>query len=101
MCQDKRTTTCIGKIAVDLHEFPRDETVQKWYDLEEASGSLLLLITVSGSHSTDNVVDLTEFDQNDLRHSIVEKYDIRHTFKDIKDIGQLTVKGKNTPEGST
>ncbi|KAL6732874.1 hypothetical protein Aduo_003587 [Ancylostoma duodenale] len=92
MCQDKRTTSCIGRIAVDLHAFPRDQTIQKWYNLEDASGSLLLLITVSGSHSKDSVVDLTEFTQNDLRNSIVERYDLLHTFDDIKDIGQLTVK---------
>ncbi|KAK6044266.1 C2 domain protein, partial [Cooperia oncophora] len=92
MCQDKRTNTSIGRFAVDLHTFPRDQTIQKWYNLEESSSALLLLITVSGSHSKDTVVDLSEFNHNDVRNSIVEKYDLLHTFDDIKDVGELTVK---------
>ncbi|KAE9419062.1 hypothetical protein Angca_005104 [Angiostrongylus cantonensis] len=92
MCQDKRSNSLIGRIAVDLHAFPRDQTIEKWYSLEDTNASLLLLITVSGSHSKDAVVDLTEFNQNDVRNSIVERYDLLHTFDDVKDIGQLTVK---------
>ncbi|KAK6012936.1 C2 domain protein, partial [Ostertagia ostertagi] len=92
MCQDKRTNTSIGRFAVDLHTFPRDQTIQKWYNLEDTSSALLLLITVSGSHSKDTVVDLTEFNHNDVRNSTVEKYDLLHTFDDLKDVGELTVK---------
>ncbi|XGW23854.1 hypothetical protein V3C99_005792 [Haemonchus contortus] len=92
MCQDKHTNTSIGRIAVDLHTFPRDQTIQKWYHLEDTSSALLLLITVSGSQSKDTVVDLTEFNQNDIRNSICERYDLLHTFDDLKDVGQLTVK---------
>ncbi|VDM59130.1 unnamed protein product [Angiostrongylus costaricensis] len=82
----------LSRIAVDLHAFPRDQTIEKWYSLEDTNASLLLLITVSGSHSKDTVVDLTEFNQNDVRNSIVERYDLLHTFDDMKDIGLLTVK---------
>uniref|UniRef100_A0A8L8K0Q4 Multiple C2 domains, transmembrane 2b n=1 Tax=Heligmosomoides polygyrus TaxID=6339 RepID=A0A8L8K0Q4_HELPZ len=91
MCQDKRTNTSIGRIAVDLHSFPRDETIEKWYHLEGTSSAVLLLITVSGSHTKDTVVDLTEVNQNCERNLIFFQ-DLLHTFDDIQDVGQLTVK---------
>ncbi|KJH41978.1 C2 domain protein [Dictyocaulus viviparus] len=85
-------TSILSRIAVDLHAFPRDQTIEKWYNLDDTDSAILLLITVSGSHSKDTVVDLTEFNQNDVRNAIVERYDLLHTFDDMKDIGQLTVK---------
>ncbi|PIO68060.1 C2 domain protein [Teladorsagia circumcincta] len=62
------------------------------YKSKDTSSALLLLITVSGSHSKDSVVDLTEFNHNDVRNSTVQRYDLLHTFDDLKDVGELTVK---------
>ncbi|CAI4230022.1 unnamed protein product [Auanema sp. JU1783] len=92
MCHDKKTNSAIGRTCVDLSQLPRDQTVQKWYDLEEMAGSILLLITVSGSQSNDSVVDLTEFSQNDVRNAIIGKYNLTSAFNNLKDIGTLTVK---------
>ncbi|WKX88596.1 hypothetical protein Q1695_008328 [Nippostrongylus brasiliensis] len=92
MCQDKRTNTSIGRIAVDLHQFPRDQTIEKWYSLDESTSALLLLITVSGSQSKDSVVELTDADQDQQRNPALERYSLLHTFDDIKDVGELTVK---------
>uniref|UniRef100_A0A158QN97 C2 domain-containing protein n=1 Tax=Haemonchus placei TaxID=6290 RepID=A0A158QN97_HAEPC len=91
MCQDKHTNTSIGRYHFDLHTFPRDQTIQKWYHLEDTSSALLLLITVSGSQSKDTVVDLTEFNQNDIRNSICNFHGC-NTFTRKADVGQLTVK---------
>uniref|UniRef100_A0A1I7XQF2 C2 domain-containing protein n=1 Tax=Heterorhabditis bacteriophora TaxID=37862 RepID=A0A1I7XQF2_HETBA len=92
MCHDKKTNSSIGRMSVDLSSLPRDQTLQKWYNLEESAGSVLLLITVSGAQSKDSVVDLTEFNQKEFRNSVIQKYDFLHTYENIKDIGQLTVK---------
>ncbi|PAV83363.1 hypothetical protein WR25_16111 isoform E [Diploscapter pachys] len=91
MCVDRKSNKTIGKTKIDLSRFERDETVQRWYDLDPI-GSILLLITISGRQSTHTVVDLSEFTQNDVRNAIIAKYDIPRTLSDMKDVGFLSVK---------
>ncbi|VDL83891.1 unnamed protein product [Nippostrongylus brasiliensis] len=81
-----------SKVKIDLHQFPRDQTIEKWYSLDESTSALLLLITVSGSQSKDSVVELTDADQDQQRNPALERYNLLHTFDDIKDVGELTVK---------
>ncbi|CAJ0575544.1 unnamed protein product, partial [Mesorhabditis spiculigera] len=89
-CHDKRTSTCIGRTSIDLTAVERDTTVQQWhtvYSVEEEApcGKVLLL-------STDTVVDLAEFNQNDVRHAIVQKFELRYSHQCLKEVGHLTVK---------
>lgn len=56
-----------------MKEFEREKTEEKWYQLDEDAGSILLLLTISGtSASAGTVADLRDFVGN--RNDIVEKY---------------------------
>ena len=73
MIRDKSSNISIGKCSIDLKNFEREKTEEKWYQLEEDSGSILLLLTISGnSVSAGTVEDLADFVGN--RNDIVEKY---------------------------
>uniref|UniRef100_A0AC35FVE0 C2 domain-containing protein n=1 Tax=Panagrolaimus sp. PS1159 TaxID=55785 RepID=A0AC35FVE0_9BILA len=92
MVHDKSSSNAvIGKCSIDLKEFEREKTEEQWYQLEEDAGSILLLLTISGtSASANKVSDLRDFVGN--RNDILEKYSLKHSLTSIKDIGHLTVK---------
>lgn len=73
MVRDRNSNISIGKCSIDLKNFEREKTEEKWYQLEEDSGSILLLLTISGtSVSAGTVADLNDFVGN--RNDIVDKY---------------------------
>uniref|UniRef100_A0A915B4D8 C2 domain-containing protein n=1 Tax=Parascaris univalens TaxID=6257 RepID=A0A915B4D8_PARUN len=92
MVSDKRTNSCMGTTSVDLNKLDKESANQLLRELENGSGSILLLISISGTISTDAVVDLYEFTSNDVRNAIVSKYNILRTFQRLSDVGYLTVK---------
>uniref|UniRef100_A0A915EQH5 C2 domain-containing protein n=1 Tax=Ditylenchus dipsaci TaxID=166011 RepID=A0A915EQH5_9BILA len=91
MVHEKSSNSIIGKCTIDLREYEREKTEQKWHRLEDEAGTILLLLTISGtSASSESVVDLNEYSAN--RDEIIQKYDLWHSFQSIKDVGFLTVK---------
>uniref|UniRef100_A0AC34RPM4 C2 domain-containing protein n=1 Tax=Panagrolaimus sp. JU765 TaxID=591449 RepID=A0AC34RPM4_9BILA len=91
MIYDKNGNTIIGKCSIDLKEFEREKTEENWYQLEDDCGSILLLMTISGtSVSTGTVADLNDYVGN--RNDIVNKYGLNRSLNNIKDVGHLTVK---------
>lgn len=92
MVNDKRTNSCMGTTSVDLNKLDKESANQLLRELENGSGSILLLISISGTISTDAVVDLCEFTSNDIRNAIISKYNILRTFQRLSDVGYLTVK---------
>uniref|UniRef100_A0A1I8A2Y5 C2 domain-containing protein n=1 Tax=Steinernema glaseri TaxID=37863 RepID=A0A1I8A2Y5_9BILA len=89
---DKHSNTVIGKKPLDLSKFEREETQETWIALEENAGSVLLLLSISGTATSDTVVDLQEFTGNDIRTALATKYDWVHSFNNMKDVGYLSVK---------
>ncbi|KHN72775.1 Multiple C2 and transmembrane domain-containing protein 2 [Toxocara canis] len=92
MVNDKRNNGCMGTYSIDLDKLDKESANQLLCELENGSGSVLLLISISGTTSTDAVVDLCEFTGNDVRNAIVSKYNILRTFQCLRDVGYLTVK---------
>uniref|UniRef100_A0A7E4VRZ0 Multiple C2 and transmembrane domain-containing protein 1 n=1 Tax=Panagrellus redivivus TaxID=6233 RepID=A0A7E4VRZ0_PANRE len=91
LIRDKVANADIGSVNIDLAEVERDRTYEQWYDLENNAGSVLLLLTVSGTAmSAGTVTDLANVTAN--RMDIVEKYSLRNSLSSIKDVGHLTVK---------
>lgn len=73
MIYDKNGNSIIGKCSINLKEFEREKTEENWYQLEDDAGSILLLMTISGtSVSTGTVADLNDYVGN--RNDIVNKY---------------------------
>ncbi|KAK0427991.1 hypothetical protein QR680_010528 [Steinernema hermaphroditum] len=89
---DKHTNTVIGKKSLDLSKIEREETQETWISLENNAGSVLLLLSISGTATSDTVVDLQEFTGNDIRTALAQRYDWLHSLGNIKDVGHLTVK---------
>lgn len=59
--------------SIDLREFDREQMDEKWYQLDHDAGSVLLLLSISGtSSSAGSVQDLNDFVNN--RDTIIEKY---------------------------
>ncbi|KAI6179801.1 Multiple C2 and transmembrane domain-containing protein 2 [Aphelenchoides besseyi] len=88
MIRDKNNV--LGKCSIDLSRFERELTKERWYQLDNDAGNVLLLITISGTSTSTVVANLDEYTGN--RDAIIEKYSLRHSFRNIKDIGHLTVK---------
>uniref|UniRef100_A0A914BY18 C2 domain-containing protein n=1 Tax=Acrobeloides nanus TaxID=290746 RepID=A0A914BY18_9BILA len=83
--------TIIGGCSIDLREFDREQMEEKWYQLDHDAGSVLLLLSISGtSSSAGSVQDLNDFVNN--RDIIIEKYSLLNSFRGVKDVGHLTVK---------
>ncbi|VDM95432.1 unnamed protein product [Onchocerca ochengi] len=61
-------------------------------DLDRGFGSILVLISVTGTSSTDAIIDLSDFSGDDVRNAIVEKYSLWKTHECFRDIGFLVVK---------
>lgn len=62
-----------SRCTIDLQSHERERTVERWYQLEEDAGSVLLLITVSGtSASAESVGNLNDYHCN--REQLIQKY---------------------------
>lgn len=93
ICVDRNTNETIGKLSIDIEHQETDQTLQKWYELEGAYGAeLLLLITVSGEQQAVSQVDFADFNFNDVRNTLIERYDLPSTLTDMQDVGVLNVK---------
>ncbi|MFH4977779.1 hypothetical protein AB6A40_004488 [Gnathostoma spinigerum] len=92
MVHDKRTNLCMGKCSVDLDKIEKETTQQLACELDEGAGTIMLLISLTGTVSSDMVIDLEEFGANDVRQLIAERYALWRTFSNFKDVGQLNVK---------
>ncbi|XP_025425766.1 multiple C2 and transmembrane domain-containing protein [Sipha flava] len=58
------------------------------------SGVLYLLLTISGTSTVEMVSDLSSFDGREITDSehVRDKYSVRRTFRDLRDVGMLSVR---------
>lgn len=85
--------TTYGKCTIDLRSLPRERTAQLWQQLEESTAEVFLLLTISGTTASETITDLTSH-KDDLkeRFRMESRYSWRKTFRNLRDVGHLTVK---------
>ncbi|XP_071964600.1 multiple C2 and transmembrane domain-containing protein 1-like isoform X3 [Antedon mediterranea] len=83
----------MGRAAIDLNELKKEVTHNIEQELEDGAGIICLLLTISGTSGGEAVSDLSnhKVDPN-LRRDLIERYSLRGSLKDIKDVGWLQVK---------
>lgn len=84
----------MGRCLIDLSEFKTETTHSSHYKLEDGAGVVHLLLTVTGTTGSETVSDLTTHQPNPKdRENIVRKYGVLNSFRSLKDVGWLQVKG--------
>ncbi|XP_065348967.1 multiple C2 and transmembrane domain-containing protein isoform X7 [Cloeon dipterum] len=82
-----------GRCSIDLTKFEREKTHRFWQELEDGAGSLHLLLTISGTTSSETISDLSSYEENPRERANIEsRYFLSRTFHNLKDVGHLTVK---------
>ncbi|XP_053641513.1 multiple C2 and transmembrane domain-containing protein isoform X6 [Cherax quadricarinatus] len=83
----------MGKCSVDISQYEREITHHIWVDLDKGAGSLFLLLTISGTTSSETISDLHSYQENPKElENISNKYKLSRTLHNLKDIGHLRVK---------
>ncbi|KAK8739907.1 hypothetical protein OTU49_003260, partial [Cherax quadricarinatus] len=54
----------MGKCSVDISQYEREITHHIWVDLDKGAGSLFLLLTISGTTSSETISDLHSYQEN-------------------------------------
>lgn len=86
-------STQYGKCVIDLRNVPREETQSLWQRLEDTSTEIYLMLTISGTTSSETITDLTNFKPDERELRIIEnRYSWLKTFQNLRDVGHLTVK---------
>lgn len=50
-----------GKCTIDLRNLPRESTHGMWHPLEECTGEVQLMLTISGTTASETITDLTSY----------------------------------------
>ncbi|KAK9707893.1 Plant phosphoribosyltransferase C-terminal [Popillia japonica] len=91
--KDRSRDDFIGRTSIDLSQLEREKTHSIWAKLEDAAGTLNLLLTISGTTASETISDLTTYEDNPMEKEILlNRYAWHRTFHNIKDVGHLTVK---------
>lgn len=75
------------RCSIDLSEIEREITHQRSFALEDGAGTILLLLSITGTAASDTVVDLQQYDamSTDIRQTNLRQYVSFRTFKiDVK-----------------
>ncbi|XP_046822715.1 multiple C2 and transmembrane domain-containing protein isoform X2 [Vespa crabro] len=83
----------MGKTVIDLATLERETTHRLWRDLEDGSGSIFLLLTISGTTASETISDLAAHEETPReRTNLIERYSLLNTLQRPRDVGHLTVK---------
>lgn len=86
-------STQYGKCVIDLRNVPREETQSLWQRLDDSSTEIYIMLTISGTTSSETITDLTNFKPDERELRIIEsRYNWLKTFQNVRDVGHLTVK---------
>lgn len=65
----------IGKCLIDLKSLPRETTHRLWNKFEDCIGEIFLLLTISGTTSSETISDLTTYREDTIeRKTLGKKY---------------------------
>lgn len=88
----------MGKAIINLTNLERETTHRIWQDLEEGSGSIFLLLTISGTTASETISDLAVHEETPQeRVHLKQRYSTSNTFQRLRDVGHLTVKVLGKP----
>ncbi|XP_054012595.1 multiple C2 and transmembrane domain-containing protein isoform X2 [Hylaeus anthracinus] len=83
----------MGRTVIDLATLERETTHRLWRDLEDGSGSIFLLLTISGTTASETISDLAAHEETPReREQLYQRYAVFNTLQRIRDVGHLTVK---------
>lgn len=83
----------MGKTVIDLANLERETTHRLWRELEDGSGDIFLLLTISGTTASETISDLAAHEETPVeRAQLVQRYSIANTLQRVRDVGHLTVK---------
>ncbi|KAK3888034.1 hypothetical protein Pcinc_007895 [Petrolisthes cinctipes] len=83
----------MGKCNIDISEYEREKTHYIWADLEKKAGSIFILLTISGTTSSETISDLHTYQENPNElQNISNRYNLLRTLHNVRDIGHLRVK---------
>ncbi|KAL2735223.1 multiple C2 and transmembrane domain-containing protein isoform X1 [Vespula squamosa] len=83
----------MGKTVIDLATLERETTHRLWRDLEDGSGSIFLLLTISGTTASETISDLAAHEETPReRTNLIQRYSLLNTLQRPRDVGHLTVK---------
>lgn len=84
--------THYGRGVIDLRELPRERTQSIWHSLDSAT-EVYLMLTISGTTSSETISDLTSFKPDEHESLLLAKqYSWLKTLQNVRDVGHLTVK---------
>ncbi|XP_063222777.1 multiple C2 and transmembrane domain-containing protein isoform X3 [Bacillus rossius redtenbacheri] len=91
--KDRAKDDLMGRCVLDLSQLEREKTHRLWLELEEGAGSIFLLLTISGTTASETISDLTTYEDNPReREALQQRYALRNTFQNLRDVGHLTAK---------
>lgn len=83
----------MGRALIDLATLERETTHRLWRELEDGSGSIFLLLTISGTTASETISDLAAHEDTPMEHTqMIQRYSVLNTLQRIRDVGHLTVK---------
>jgi len=88
-----------GRCNIDLSKFEREKTHRFWQELEDGAGSLHLLLTISGTTSSETISDLSSYEENPREKANIEARYVSdaagYLHNNCKNIFYYTFGGKN------
>ncbi|XP_062553215.1 multiple C2 and transmembrane domain-containing protein isoform X2 [Armigeres subalbatus] len=82
-----------GKCTIDLRSLPRERTHGMWQPLEECTGEVHLMLTISGTTASETITDLTSYREDPKERTQQQKrYTWHRSLQNLRDVGHLTVK---------
>jgi len=83
----------MGRTMIDLATLERETTHRLCRELEDGSGNIFLLLTISGTTASETISDLAAHEETPIeRTQLVQRYSVFNTLQRIRDVGHLTVK---------
>ncbi|KAG7189851.1 hypothetical protein KM043_017504 [Ampulex compressa] len=83
----------MGRAVIDLATLERETTHRLWRELEDGSGNIFLLLTISGTTASETISDLAAHEETPQeRVHLYQRYAFCNTLQRVRDVGHLTVK---------
>ncbi len=79
MLFDKKTNLFMGRCSIELDSLQMELTHERWFELEDGAGSVLILLSITGTVGADAVSDMHTFDSgqryfSEIQHKYVRIY---------------------------
>lgn len=70
-----------GKCTIDLRSLPRERTHGMWQPLEECTGEVHIMLTISGTTASETITDLTSYREDPKERTQQQKRYVSHSNK--------------------